>query len=66
MSILKYISAIFGNIKCVNTTILIKRRTRNELRDIGSKGQTYDQLIAELVKLKKNSANLQRPLSNEL
>jgi hypothetical protein len=38
------------------TTILIKRKTKKELKDIGAKGQTYDQLITELIKLKKDSA----------
>jgi hypothetical protein len=50
---------------CMNTTILIKRKTRNELRDIGSKGQTYDQLITELIRLKKNAANLPKPNIND-
>jgi hypothetical protein len=34
-------------------TILIKNRTRERLRQIGSKGQTYDQLINELIDARK-------------
>ncbi len=34
-------------------TILIKNRTRDRLRQIGGKGQTYDQLINELIDTRK-------------
>jgi hypothetical protein len=37
------------------TTILIKTTTREKLRHIGRKNQTYDQLINELIKGKGNS-----------
>lgn len=30
-------------------TILLETKTRNELRALGRKGQTYDQLILELI-----------------
>ena len=46
----------------MNTTINKKRKTRNDLRDIGSKGQTYDQLISELIKLKKNTMSLPKTI----
>ena len=46
----------------MNTTIILKRKTRNDLRDIGSKGQTYDQLISELIKLKKNTMSLPKTI----
>jgi len=35
-------------------TILIKSITRQRLKHIGTKGQTYDQLINELIKAKRN------------
>ncbi|HKG87268.1 MAG TPA: hypothetical protein VKA95_02990 [Nitrososphaeraceae archaeon] len=34
------------------TTILVEDSTRQKLRQIGSKGQTYDQVINELIKVK--------------
>ena len=37
-----------------SATILIKNRTRERLKEIGKKGQTYDQLINELISLKRN------------
>ena len=36
------------------TTILIENTTREKLREIGKKNQTYDQLIIELIKSKRN------------
>ncbi len=39
------------------TSIIIDTRTRDELRKIGRKNQTYDQLIKELIKF-KNSMDL--------
>ena len=33
------------------TTIQINRETREELRDLGRKGETYDQLIHRLIDL---------------
>lgn len=41
-----------------NSTILIKSTTRDSLKEIGRKNQTYDQLLLELIKLKRNSQNL--------
>lgn len=46
----------------MSTTILLKRKTRNELRDIGSKGQTYDELINELIKLKRNTVSVPKTI----
>ena len=34
------------------TTILVENTTREKLRQIGRKNQTYDELIAELIKTK--------------
>ena len=36
-------------------TILIRNVTRERLKQIGKKGQTYDELISELIALKGNS-----------
>ncbi|MGH9980614.1 MAG: hypothetical protein ACRD6U_03555 [Nitrososphaeraceae archaeon] len=36
------------------TSIIIENSTRNELRKIGRKEQTYDQLIRELIEIKQN------------
>jgi hypothetical protein len=36
------------------TSIIIEFETRNKLRKIGRKDQTYDQLIKDLIKLKNN------------
>jgi hypothetical protein len=41
-----------------NTTILVKNKTRERLREIGKKNQTYDQLINELIKVKISQADL--------
>ena len=35
------------------TTILVESETRERLREIGKKNQTYDDLIKELIKLKE-------------
>jgi hypothetical protein len=37
------------------STILIRNRTRERLKQLGKKGQTYDELIDELIKLRGNS-----------
>ena len=31
------------------TTIQITRKTRNELRELGKKGETYDEIIQKLI-----------------
>ena len=36
------------------TSIIVENTTRNELRKIGRKDQTYDQLIKELIEIKQN------------
>lgn len=36
------------------TSIIVEHNTRNELRRIGRKEQTYDQVINELIKIKQN------------
>jgi len=35
------------------TTIVVENETRNLLKEVGKKQQTYDQLIRELLELKK-------------
>ena len=58
------------------TSIILENSTRNELRRIGRKEQTYDQLIKELIEIKqtlrygiKNSDSLEslssKPSSSE-
>ncbi|MFY9794284.1 MAG: hypothetical protein WAK17_14180 [Candidatus Nitrosopolaris sp.] len=39
----------------MKTTIIINSGTRDVLKRIGTKGQTYDQIIAELLALKTNN-----------
>ena len=36
------------------TSIIVENNTRNELRRIGRKEQTYDQVIKELIEIKQN------------
>lgn len=36
------------------TSIIVENTTRNELRKIGRKEQTYDQVIKELIEIKQN------------
>jgi hypothetical protein len=36
----------------MKTTVVISSKTRNLLKQIGTKGQTYDSIIAELLLLK--------------
>jgi len=36
------------------TSIIVENTTRNELRRIGRKEQTYDQVIKELIEIKQN------------
>jgi hypothetical protein len=36
------------------TSIIVENSTRNELRRIGRKEQTYDQVIKELIEIKQN------------
>jgi hypothetical protein len=43
---------IFGDNRI--TTIVIQNETRKLLKQIGKKGQTYDQIIEELIRLKSN------------
>jgi transcriptional regulator len=37
------------------TTILIKKSTRNKLKVLGNKGDTYDDIIEKLIESKENS-----------
>jgi hypothetical protein len=43
-----------------NSTILIRNKTRELLKKIGRKNQTYDQLINELIKTKSGQDSLDR------
>jgi hypothetical protein len=45
------------------TTILIETRTREKLRQIGKKDQTYDAVINDLIETRRNS---QDPLDSRL
>jgi hypothetical protein len=36
----------------VKTTILVEKKTRKKLRDMGLKGETYDEIIEKLMKSK--------------
>jgi hypothetical protein len=41
----------------MNTSIIVKRETRDELKQMGLKGQTYDQVINDLIRLKRYNQN---------
>jgi hypothetical protein len=47
------------------TTILIEKQTRDELRKRGIKGQTYDQVISDLLKSKDSLDKSIRTVSRE-
>lgn len=40
------------------TTIVVKKETRNALKKIGLKGETYDEIISGLIKLNKRKLGL--------
>jgi hypothetical protein len=40
------------------TTIVVKKETRNALKKIGLKGETYDEIISKLMKSGKRGPNL--------
>jgi hypothetical protein len=46
------------------STILVERRTRKLLRQIGTKGQTYDEVIKELIRTKRNQASIDGGFEN--
>lgn len=46
------------------TTIQINRQTRELLGQIGMKGQTYDEVIMELVKARSKVKDLERKVKN--
>lgn len=37
------------------TTIQLSRETRDQLKDLGKKGETYDEIVRRLLKLAKQS-----------
>ncbi|MFY9872520.1 MAG: hypothetical protein WAK17_22650 [Candidatus Nitrosopolaris sp.] len=41
----------------MKTTIIINNGTMDLIKRIGTKGQTYDQIIADLLALKTNNKN---------
>jgi hypothetical protein len=41
----------------LDSTIAISRNTRDMLKQLGHKGETYDQLIKNLIKLKGNASS---------
>ena len=50
----------------VKTTILVEKKTRKKLRDIGLKGETYDEIIEKLLKSKDSpDLSLLKPASSE-
>jgi hypothetical protein len=55
-------SCIVANMS--KTTILIETTTREKLREVGKKNQTYDQLINELIKSKRNQDPLDSMLAS--
>ncbi len=42
----------------MRSSILIKKNTRDELRRVGRKEQTYDDIVNELLKKAKESSNV--------
>jgi len=48
VAILSFILAI--SLYLMHTTIILNKDTRDDLKKIGQKGQTYDDLIQELIK----------------
>jgi len=50
-----YISICLKHYYLMRTSILIKTNTRDELRRIGRKEQTYDDIVNELLKKAKES-----------
>jgi hypothetical protein len=47
------------------TTILVEKQTREELRKRGIKGQTYDQVIADLLKSQDSLDKSLKQVSSE-
>jgi hypothetical protein len=48
----------------LDSTIAISRNTRDMLKQLGHKGETYDQLIKNLIKLKGNVSSSQDSLDH--
>ncbi|HEY7569801.1 MAG TPA: hypothetical protein VH796_00405 [Nitrososphaeraceae archaeon] len=51
--------------KMAKVTILLETKTRDELKALGRKGQTYDQLIVELIKEHRHHQHHQQPKLND-
>lgn len=43
-----------------DTTIIVKKETRNALKELGLKGETYDQVITKLIRLKTVNPDFRR------
>lgn len=41
----------------ISSTIAIRRGTRDMLKEIGRKGETYDELIRQLINVKRNQGS---------
>ena len=46
----------------MQTTIIVRKDTRNQLKDIGSKGETYDEIISQLIELAKQHGFYEKQL----
>ncbi|MBI4154064.1 hypothetical protein HY501_01905 [Candidatus Woesearchaeota archaeon] len=44
------------------TTIAIERETRDNLKELGQKGETYDEILAELIELARQHRFYERQL----
>ena len=45
----------------VKTTILIEKRTREDLKNIGTKAETYDQIINRLILQELGNPKIKNP-----
>ena len=43
-----------------DTTIILRKETRNALKELGLKGETYDQIISKLIRLRTASPEYRR------
>ena len=59
IDVYNYYRLVLMNNMPYKTTIVIENETRNLLKEVGKKQQTYDQLIRELLELKKGKMKLE-------
>jgi predicted CopG family antitoxin len=50
----------------MNSTILIRNKTREKLKEIGKKSQTYDDIINELINRKITGKNAHSLVTNRV